>query len=73
METLLKNKQAIEFQISKTNNPDENNQKIAFAKKLSSEITTVNNHEDITKLRLMDFFAELTDLVHIDNLYRGIL
>lgn len=73
METLLKKQHATGSQISKKNGSVENNPKLAVTKKLGSELTAVISHEDITKSRLKDFFAELTDLIYIDNLYRGIL
>ena len=35
--------------------------------------TVVNGHADMIKSQIVGFFCELTDLVKIDNAYRGIL
>jgi hypothetical protein len=41
--------------------------------KKSYSASTVNNHADMIKLQVENFFHELKDLVIIDNIYRGLL
>ena len=48
------------------------NDEDSYTKK-SCGTSAVSSHANMTKLRLGNFFRELTDLVIIDNTYRGIL